>query len=162
MTQYVPPTNSGTALITYNIEVMRIYAVLYVTDIGVFRKMPESAASVLEVETVYRVVLTDASGRIIVQDFANPVTKTESYNADTKEYEYVTGGPIDLYVSESVTLPWWHETIDKGGSTSAPDPEPLLCYKRTSPHVTQAAIDAADMAYSMGLTQKDFGPFAPA
>ena len=103
-------------------EFYRVVATLYITERGMYRAIPEDYTSLLAVEVVYRICHADKDGRVVIQDFENPVSATQKYNPDTSQYYNVYGGPVYLDNpidgTDRSNVYWFTEaeSVDVGGS----------------------------------------------
>jgi hypothetical protein len=95
----------------YYKEYYRLYAVLYATDEGLFKEVPDDLSSAqIGIEVVYRICLGTDGGEVRVIDF---------YNAPAMDKDRQTGGPVMVDDAE------WY--VEPGDSTT-----PLVLIRRVS------------------------------
>jgi hypothetical protein len=120
-------------------EYYRVIGILYATEDGLYRELPESEPSHIIVEVVYRICMVDRSGRLRIQDFDNPPGADKDDNL---------GGIITLD-----GRPWYIQEPDKGHFT-------LACYTYYSP-IVQADASLASLAATMHSKAKLNDAFLP-
>jgi len=119
-------------------EYYRLVATLGVTEEGLFKEdqIPDDVvSSVLYVETVYRVVLTDAAGQLTYMDFDNPAAM---------DSERDTGGPVIL---DGETL----------YTESGPSTVPLTLVKKFSQRLPEGWKARADQMNTIAENQGVLG-----
>jgi hypothetical protein len=121
----------------YYKEYYRLYAVLYATDEGLFKEVPDDLASAqIGIEVVYRICLGTDGGEVRVIDF---------YNPPAMDKERQTGGPVMIDDAE------WY--VEPGASAT-----PLVLEKRVSGFFDESGLARLSTMHAVAKIQEGILP----